>query len=285
MLLYIWLSFTANSYWIRQGVSDHHNLAALVEAVVGRRDLSIPQDDMVTNFACNVMVVIDILWSASKRRRPLLTGDSTSIAAFDMLASDLYCATGSRLWVFHYIAEITLLRLWKRDKLASQSLNIAELARRAEAIARAIDEHQRKISSALNCVGNRDVLLVTNVYAAAAQVYLHIVVSGAYPEVSDIQEAVEKTIGALKRLSHAMLMRRLAWPICVAASLAEPRYETFFDFLEKGAQDDQEGCTSVLRALLVARECRRLRQESPSKNAAFDWMDALDSLGHEWIFF
>ena len=215
----------------------------------------------------------------------MLTGDSTSIATFDMLGSDIHYATGSQPWVFHYIAETTLLRLWKKDKLASQSLNVTEMARKAAAMEGALQEQQRRICVGLEGQGNKDVLLVTNVYAAAAQVYLHMVVSGAYPQVSDIQNAVEGTINALKRLSHAMLMRRLAWPICVAASLAETRHEAFFDYLEKGAQGDQDGCTSVLRALAVARECRRLRSESSSKHAAFDWMDAIDSLGHEWILF
>jgi C6 transcription factor Pro1 len=253
--------------------------------VVGRQRIGIDDDDLITKFACNVLVVIDILWSASKRRRPLLAGDPTSIAAFNMVDSTVPYATGSQLWVFHYIAEITLLRMWKLDQAASHSLNIKDLARKAATIGTAIQEQRRKATSLLGCQANKDVLLVTDIYAAAAQIYLNVVISGAFPEVSDIQQAVEDTIDALKRLSNAVLMRRLAWPICVAASLAEPRHEAFFNALETGAQGDQEGCMSVLRGLIVARECRKLRQDSSAKGASFDWMDALDSLGRDWILF
>jgi hypothetical protein len=124
---------------------------------------------------------------------------------------------------------------------------------------------------------------ITEVYVNATLVYMHVVLSGAHPEVLDIRKAVDSTITAIKTLAHAKLVRRLAWPICVAASVAESRHEEFFNKLEQGMRGDQDGSVSVLRALAVARECQRLRQENLNSTATFDWIDELESLGEQWI--
>ena len=269
---------------IRRGLPDRDNLAGLMDTVVSRNRSCARTNDLVAHFACSFTIIADILWSASKRRRPLLTGDAASIAHFNAMSDDMHQATGSEPWVFHYIAEINLLRVWKHECEALHSLNVAEMVKRATKLEEIMQSHPSETAFRFETGGiGKDVSLITNVYAAAVKIYLHVVVSGAHPEVSDIREAVDATVDALKALSHATLLRRLAWPICVAASLTEPRHELFFNQLEHGAQGDQDECASVLRALKVGRECRRLREESTSKLATFDWMDAMDSLGYEWI--
>ena len=231
-----------------------------------------------------VAVAHDVLWSASARRRPLLTGDSASIAKLNAFESDIQQAIGSDGWILQHIAEVTLLRIWKRECQASQALNVAELARRATKLEQQIDGHaQEPICQAQATAIDKPCSSITRVYVAATKIYLHVVLSGASPEVSDIHNAVGAAVDAIKALSDATLVRRLAWPICVAASLAEARHETFFDHLEQGARGDRDYCTNVLRALAVAQETKRLRRNSASRVATFDWMDAMESLGHEWV--
>ena len=216
---------------------------------------------------------------------PVFNGDAAGTAHFNSIRQDMHQATGCEPWVFQYIAEINLLRIWKHECLTLQSLNVAELVKRATKLEEGMQTHSSGTAFRMEMRGiSRDVMLITNVFAAAVRVYLHVVVSGAYSEVSDVRHEVDATVRGLKALTHAALVRRLAWPICIAASLSDSRHESFFNQLESGAQRDQDECFSVLRALQVARECRRLR-ESASKSASFDWMDAMESLGYEWILF
>ena len=246
------------------------------------------QGDILGNLACSVSVLMDILWSASARRTPLLTGDAARIAQLDIASLDLQQTSGSESWVFQYIAEATLLRLWKEECLASRSLNVAELVRKAMKLEQAMDKHNhemelRESSGHRHQYHNSTSMLITKVYFAATKVYLRVLVSGAYPEVSDISNAVDEVIASLRALSNATLIRRLAWPICVAASLAESKHQPFFQLLRNGAEGDRNECSSVLQALAVAEETRRMRQASPNKTDTFDWMDAMESLGHKWV--
>ena len=278
--------FLTDTYQIRRGLPDNDNVSGLIETLLDRSESLMLENDPLTTFVCRFAITTDILWSASKRRRPLRTFDAAGVARFDPSTADMYEVAGSEFWVLQYIAEINMLRLWKRDCLASHSLNVAEMVKRATTMEQGMQEsRQRSVLNFESRKIGKDVLSITNVYAAAAQVYLHVVVSGALPEVSDIRGAVEMTVNAINAMSHATLVRRLAWPICVAASLTESRHEPFFNQLENGVRGDQDECTSVLRALQLARECRRLRQQSSSTTETFDWMDAMESLGHEWILF
>lgn len=263
---------------IRRGLADNDDVPGLIESFLNRRRSCLSQTDALTSFVAGFAVTVDVLWSASKRRRPLLTFDTASLWRFDLDSADFHEVVGCESWVIQSIAQINILRLWKHDSTVSQSLNMTELVKKAAAIEQSMDKKRRKS-------GSRNIQAITDVYAAGARVYLHVVVSGALPEVSDIRSAVWSTRTAIKSVPHDRLLRRLAWPICVAASLSEARHETFFNQLEQGAQSDEEECQSVLRALRVARECRRLRRQPAGVNLTFDWMDAMESLGCDYQLF
>lgn len=177
-------------------------------------------------------VAHDVMWSASTRRR------FASILKLESQPWDMLQATGCEDWVFHSIAEVSLLRIWKRERQASQALNIAELARRATKLEQEIDSQAQesirnnKPDMTATEIDVTTCSSITRVYVAATKTYLHVVLSGASPEVSDIQDAVDAAVDALKTLTSAVLIRRLAWPICVAACLAESRHDTFLDRLE-----------------------------------------------------
>ena len=133
------------------------------------------------------------------------------------------------------------------------------------------------------CSRDYDVELLTGAYVASIKVYVHVIVSGAYPDVSDIQDAVDEFIRILRRLTHARVLCRLAWPLCVVASLAENRHEAFFNRIEHGARQEPDFYVGVLRALKIARRCQTLRHESKEGTRTFDWFDATDSLGESWV--
>ncbi|KAK3054516.1 hypothetical protein LTR09_004245 [Extremus antarcticus] len=148
---------------------------------------------------------------------------------------DMQQATGCDSRVFQHIAEVTMLRLWKRECQASQKLNVGEMARKANKLEDQMNVHEQQATRRSEASVDKTVSTVTRVYLAPTKVYLHVVLSDANPDVSDVRDAVDMVVNALKALSDAALIRRLAWPICVAASLADGRHETFFDRLEEGA--------------------------------------------------
>lgn len=125
--------------------------------------------------------------------------------------------------------------------------------------------------------------LTTDTFAAATLLYLDVVVSGAYPAIPSIRGGVWNTTRALRRLVHAKLLRRLAWPICVAASLADGQCLKLYQRFERGVSGDDVAETPVKRALIIARKCRQLRDQCTQSSQSCDWFGAVDSLDQVWI--
>ena len=121
-------------------------------------------------------------------------------------------------------------------------------------------------------------IAITNVFASAASVYLHVVLSGPQPEIPDIESAVIKTIDSIKRLPSLEMLKRLAWPMLISASLAPTNLRGFFERLEKGLGEDRCGNRNVLRALSIAKECWRLRDRHDANVEFYDWKSGMDSL-------
>jgi len=239
--------------------------------------------DPVSRFFSSMVVAIDIIGSASLRGRPDLTADSKITSAMGGSALEIVGVTGCEPWVLRCISDTTRLRSWKREKVESQTLNVVELARRAIMLEQDLKDNVEEMDRRSSSSKYSTVSLLTHIYAAATKAYLHVVVSGANPEVEDISSAVHTAVEGLQKLRQASSVRRLGWPICVTASLAQSRHETFFGLLEAGARGDQDECNSVLRAFEVVRETKRLRRLSTGNERMIDWIDGMESLGREWI--
>ena len=70
------------------------------------------------------------------------------------------------------------------------------------------------------------IILVTQVWAHAALLYLSIVVSGWQPANPNVQFHVSQIIQLLRhRISPPEQLRTVVWPFCVAGCLAEPAQE------------------------------------------------------------
>jgi hypothetical protein len=65
--------------------------------------------------------------------------------------------------------------------------------------------------------------------------YLHVAISGAYPELPEIIESVSKTIDAVQSLTDAKLLQNLVWPFCISGCLALDRKHTIFQGLLSAA--------------------------------------------------
>lgn len=195
--------------------------------------------------------------------------------------------TGCESWVFQTILDVVSLKAWKSDVTESGTLNVVELAEKSAKIQTDIQNRQADLQIDYVTYASQDIQQITEVYAHATEVFLHTTTSGAYPDVSNIRDAVSRAVAAIQRLNHPQLLRNLSWPICVAASMAGPEHEKFFSAIEEGARGDGEYGFKLTRALMIAKECQRLRRTSTlaasvQERRVYDWYDSMRSLGQEW---
>jgi hypothetical protein len=182
---------------------------------------------------------------------------------------DLEHVVGCKSDVMECIMHTSDLHAWSHQQALHASSSLIETARRALKVEQKLERAQRKINTEENsgCYHQQqplqhgstdsrqaDVNTITRIFACAASIYLHVVVSGAHPRVPEIKRGVTNTIEALGAMSNVELVSQ-----------------------------------RVLRAFRVARECWRLRDtrsghgSNGMKGKAYDWKDSMASLGVKFL--
>jgi C6 transcription factor Pro1 len=118
--------------------------------------------------------------------------------------------------------------------------------------------------------------LVTEMFAHAALTYLHVAISGAYPDIPEIRISVARALSALILLPSRLLLR-ISWPFCIIACMAAPEQEVLFREVFQKAVTDGEPTGTIWKGLKVAEESWRLRGVWCGKELA--WKEAMGSLG------
>lgn len=145
------------------------------------------------NFLLGCFIALDVLSSVSTRWTPMLEINHAEV--LDTLDINLEGVLGCRNSVIQLILEISLLDRWKKDSQAARKLSILGLAKRSERIeARLVQEltDLDKESATvgqdqnLDSSGTAAVTEISRIFALSAITYLHVVVSGAHPELSEI---------------------------------------------------------------------------------------------------
>lgn len=178
---------------------------------------------------------------------------------------------GCENWVMLNILDIAILNDRKKTIVNEGKLALDEHEAQRAAIERRLEERLRK--NAPKEHESEDVKIVTNIFACSALIYLHVIVSGANPELDNIRSAVGRTINAFRKLPDPELFRYLIWPICITACMATEEYHDFFTKMaipEFGMS---------LRAMEMIQECWRLRKSRTSETDLIDWNTAMQSLG------
>ncbi|KAF7897091.1 hypothetical protein EAF00_005319 [Botryotinia globosa] len=67
-----------------------------------------------------------------------------------------------------------------------------------------------------------NVLVVTHIFACSASIFLEVVLSGPLPKLPEIQHEVHRALESHTYINDPDLLNILRWPLCVAASVAEP---------------------------------------------------------------
>jgi hypothetical protein len=204
---------------------------------------------------------------------------------------------GCQNWVLVCILRIQSLHRWKKEARASESLNIWEMTQTAHIIGRKLsegtDEMCRRFSKSRPNDCSITVPLVhfppppeslpdaiTYIFICAAVIFLEVVVSGDFPRLPKVKEAVSRIIDALSLVQEPELLRILAWPLCVAGSMAETEHHAYFDNLVRTHSGRGKVMGNVLdllhRSWMIRKEGYRYNEDS------IYWMDARRDLGADF---
>lgn len=194
------------------------------------------------------------------------------------------------------VLEISLLDQWKKEVQAAKKLSFVNLVKRGEGIQCRLRRELAAIENEINpWVGEGGEpspapLLATatpsisapthpeisKVFILSAMTYLHVVISGPYPEVPEIAESISESIHAFKTLQDPRLLRNLVWPICISGCLAMDIHYDFFRGLVSRAGITQYDTGVCFGALQIMEECWKARVAS---SESCDWATAMQRRG------
>ncbi|KAG4437135.1 hypothetical protein IFR05_007397 [Cadophora sp. M221] len=199
-------------------------------------------------FFCAILLVNDIISSTSLEQAPrlqryhkLLLTDDRSPGDIPLQLEDF---VGYENWALLLIGEISSLDAWKKEQKKAGALSMMRLVQKASEIEQRLRDgliqldnpnHSSRQASKLSnplaffLPASPDIShLLTKIWAYAAHIYLHTVVSGWQPASPEIRDNVTKLIISFQNLPSPSLLRTLVWPFCVAGCLATAQQESTF---------------------------------------------------------
>ncbi|KAH8800661.1 C6 transcription factor [Xylogone sp. PMI_703] len=226
------------------------------------------EHDSATSVLLASFISFDIIASASTRSSPFLNVDH--IQALNNLDISLESLIGCRNSVMALIFEISSLDRWKKEAQAAHKLSIVDLAKRGSQIEERL-RHEladiEKIRSTEPSLWSPPGMLsvpshseISQLFALSAIIYLHVVISGAYPDLPEIAEAVSKAIVVFKSLKDPRLLRSVVWPFCVSGCLALEEQQSFFRDLVSGAGITQWTSGTCFEAFKIMQKCWKARK-------------------------
>ncbi|PVH88937.1 hypothetical protein DL98DRAFT_389687, partial [Cadophora sp. DSE1049] len=199
-------------------------------------------------FFSAMLLVNDIISSTSLEHAPrlqkyhqyLLTSDHKN----GHVQLQLEDFVGHENWVLLLIGEISSLDVWKKEMKKSGALSMMQLVQKASGIERRLrngcaDLDRPGHTSRMRSKPTNPLAFflykpldtsaaLTKIWAYAAHIYLHTVVSGWQPASAEVKDNVAMLIIAFKNLPSPALLRTLVWPFCVAGCLADAQQESAF---------------------------------------------------------
>lgn len=195
---------------------------------------------------------------------------------------------GCENWAMLIIMDIAVLQEWKARSQTGGNLSLPELVSRGAEIEQHLEKllekntenianHQEShVGSPI--LNSTSVLSITRIFACAALVYLHVVVSGPYPQLPEIRNAVCQTIDAFRSLPDQKLVRNLTWPCCIAGCMAIEEQEVFFRAFEPTTSSPLPKFGISSKVLAVIEECWSIRKRNGPGAGPADWNTAMESL-------
>lgn len=244
-----------------------------------------PEGDCAIDVLLGSFISFDIISSASTRSTPFL--NINHLQVLDTLEISLESLIGCRNSVMALILEISLLDKWKKEAQGAHKLSIVDLAKRGGQIQERLRQELAAIEdipSAGPSLCNPSGIIrapthpeISKVFALSAVTYLHVVISGAYPELPEIAESVSETIVAFKSLKDPRLLRSVVWPFCISGCLALEKQHDFFRDLIPRAGITQWATGTCFEAFRIMEECWKARITS---SESCDWATTMKQRGY-----
>ncbi|KAG6059236.1 hypothetical protein E4U33_007145 [Claviceps sp. LM78 group G4] len=276
----------------------------------GRRGLSIPsQNGQITEMSTPALCFIadslrwcNAMWSCSMRQAPvLLDGDTNALLQMQTRRTDTEHPSQAiccQDWVVASIIEVVQLDVWKKGAAKTGTLSGVELVKRAHNIETSLKLRlqqakdafpwlytERHLPSSLLHSTASPVLThyVTEVFATAALVYLHVVISGARRQVPDVHNHVRDAITLFRCRCCAQALSSLCWPLCLTGCLAVGEDRVFvLNLAISAAAETSGGVGSFDPAISVIQECWNAADRC--SDADVDWTWAMKSLCSQVVF-
>lgn len=250
------------------------------------RDRMTPRPDEYTSisFLLGFFISMDILSCASTRSSHYLDLDHKfMLERGDINLENL---TGCSNWAMVFILEISSLDKWKQEEKKGSKLSMRELTKHGgeieerlrKKLANIDNEPPKRAASGSNLgtLPDSTNTEITKIFALSAITYLHVVISGAYPELPEIRESVSKTLKALQCLVDPKSFRNVIWPFCITGCLAVDGQQDSFRELVSAAQITESSVGTSLEALEIMEQCWGSRKSS---SCDYDWVCAMEKRG------
>ncbi|KAJ7168478.1 fungal-specific transcription factor domain-containing protein [Mycena filopes] len=195
-----------------------------VRSIFGASD---PRDTLqtcpeTTRFIIKAAIWFDVLAAITTQRAPRFLGFVRKL--YSPKASMVYdpalppspelsmmSVMGCENHIVWVLAEASALALWKRDQLARGRLSIPDLVARASDLEAYLTSPSvlppSSAATAYSDAAGPDIdvarTLASNIFRTATRVYLRSIVSGDFPHVPEISEAIDETMGYVRRAAAA----------------------------------------------------------------------------------
>ncbi|KAH8658415.1 fungal-specific transcription factor domain-containing protein [Xylariales sp. PMI_506] len=193
---------------------------------------------------------------------------------------------GCEDWVMNTMLDIAVLKEWKYQRQLSGTLSLRELAHRSGTIESRLSEGLAAMTTSPASIQELPVSateeqkrIITNIFMNASLLYLHIVVSGFYPNLPEIRHGVLQTLEALEYMRKHSTINIPSWPLCVSGCLALESEYPRFRALSPPHKTGQHPLVLTKWTLDIIEECWKSRSAQAEGEETCDWVTAMNRLG------
>ena len=244
-----------------------------------------PEDRRAADFLLGSFISLDIIAAASTRRAPFLEIDH--VQALDRLEIPLENLVGCRNSIMALICEVSALDRWKKESEGARKLSIIDLAKRGGQL----EERLRQELASLEKMPVAEPSLwgpsaipgassthpgISKAFGLAAIAYLHVVISGAHPELPEIAKVVSELVAVFQTLREQRLLPSVVWPFCISGCLALEEQQGCFRDLFAAAEITEPTGGTLGEAYQVMEECWQARK---SRSSDCDWVSIMNERG------
>ncbi|KAH8800483.1 fungal-specific transcription factor domain-containing protein [Xylogone sp. PMI_703] len=235
-------------------------------------------DGRILRLFATVFVWIDIISRATFAPKTFaLPGfDYLGLLQSGILQTDK--VNGCQNWAMMTIFDIAALEEYKTKAQTSGCLSYPTLIKLGNQVQANLCNRTAELLAQRSSLDGleADTSLITEMFARAALIYLHVVLSGPYIHIPEIQDAVTEALRAFQEFPPRLILR-ISWPICIMGCMASFPQEDQIRNIILGAIKSNKVVGTVRKGLRIIEECWSLRRKLNSSQGC-DWHTAMESL-------